>query len=695
MASGNAVWGIEVGQCALKAIKLRPAGDQLELLGFDLIEHPRILSQPDANPDELIKAALEKFVSRNDWQGEPFVIGVPGQQTFSRFCKLPPVDPKKIPDIVRYEAMQQIPFDMDDVVWDYQTFSTPDSPDLEVGIFAMRKDLIRKNIEYYSAVGIAPIAVQTVPSALYNFCRYDKQGAGDEGATVIVDVGAQNTDLIIVEQKSAWSRNIPLGGNSFTEALVKAFKLSFAKAENLKKTAAASKYARQIFQAMRPVFAELVAEIQRSLGFYASTHRDVELKKVLALGNAFRLPGLQKYLENNLTVGDGVVKLEKFNQIVPSANINAPQFAENILSFGAAYGLAIQGLGLAPISASLLPTELARIAVWRKKTPYFAAAAACLGLGMVFPWTRSFLDQGALAADNDPNRMKVSQIIQTARGYQAEFGQAQADTGAQEEKIKKIIAMQTEHKLLLPRIMQVIHSALPNPGEPIASARSGAELKQLIESDRARFARTKRKQFYIENYSVEFIKDVVALEGAASGASDSTFASAGGGGISLSGGGSPRGMGGGGGGDGSNIIETGEGGISENSGFWVVLSGRMLFGEDQSRASSAIEELLANLLAAGQQPDLGFYIPSEDEKNAADRNRNVRRLQLVKYYPQQSNFVAGGASPGTAVVPPEFADPVTGEDMRTDWRFTVAFKIRIGVMPEKPASEPGGGAQPQ
>ncbi len=66
MAAGNAVWGIEVGQCALKAVKLRQAGDELELLAFDIIERPRILAQPDADQDELITAALEKFVSRHD-----------------------------------------------------------------------------------------------------------------------------------------------------------------------------------------------------------------------------------------------------------------------------------------------------------------------------------------------------------------------------------------------------------------------------------------------------------------------------------------------------------------------------------------------------------------------------------------------------------------------------------------------------
>ena len=55
-------------------------------------------------------------------------------------------DAKKIHDLVRYEASQQIPFDIDDVVWDYQILTSEGSPDVEVGIFAIRKDLIRKHL---------------------------------------------------------------------------------------------------------------------------------------------------------------------------------------------------------------------------------------------------------------------------------------------------------------------------------------------------------------------------------------------------------------------------------------------------------------------------------------------------------------------------------------------------------------------
>src|SRR3989304_9906195 len=104
MAKSNAVWGIEVGQCALKALRCRPHekdGNRIIVEAFDYIEYPKILTQPEANREELVREALEQFVSRNTLTGDRVAISVAGQRGLARFIKLPPVEGKKIPDIVK------------------------------------------------------------------------------------------------------------------------------------------------------------------------------------------------------------------------------------------------------------------------------------------------------------------------------------------------------------------------------------------------------------------------------------------------------------------------------------------------------------------------------------------------------------------------------------------------------------------
>src|SRR5450432_3297226 len=232
MASARFAWGIDIGNRALKAVKLVREGDQLRVDDFELIEHEHVLSNAGDNREALIQTALANFVQRHPMKGGVVAVGVSGQSSFARFIKLPPVEPKKIPEIVRFEAIQQIPFPLDDVEWSYQLFQSPESPEVEVGIFAMRKELVNRFIKDFTDAKLNVQVVQMNPLAVYNAMYYDSR---IKGTTMIIDVGAENTDLIIAEGETIWLRSIPIGGNNFTEALTKAFKVNFVKAEDLKR----------------------------------------------------------------------------------------------------------------------------------------------------------------------------------------------------------------------------------------------------------------------------------------------------------------------------------------------------------------------------------------------------------------------------------------------------------------------------
>jgi type IV pilus assembly protein PilM len=418
MASGKSVWGVEIGQCALKALKLREVNGQVQAEAFDIIEHPKILSQPEADRNQLIRNALEQFQTRNNVSGSHLVVSVPGQSSFTRFIKLPPVDPKRIPEIVKFEAEQQIPFPINDVIWRWQTFQKEDSPDIELGIFAIKRVDVSDALEHFSQVQLDVDVVQMAPLALCNFMFWDDQLATD-GATLLADVGVDKTDLVVADGSRIWMRTIQLGGSSFTEALVRAFKLPFNKAEKLKRSAASSKYARQIFQAMRPVFADLVQEIQRSIGFYTQLHRETRFKKLVGLGNGFRLPGLQKFLEQNLNVP--VSRVDSFHNLKTSEAINAPAFTENVLSFAVAYGLAVQGMGYATVHTNLLPTEVTRKRLWASKRAWFTGAAACL-----------IAASGLYAYGQDRKAQKVQQITR-----QPDYRQARSTLQEIQQRQKK------------------------------------------------------------------------------------------------------------------------------------------------------------------------------------------------------------------------------------------------------------------
>lgn len=388
------VWGIDIGLAGLKAVRLvyAEAAKQVLATAFDYVPHPKILSQPDANPEELIAQALDTFLSRNNLQGDGVAISVPGQTALARFIQLPPVESSKVVEIVKYEARQQIPFALEEVIWDFQPLGggVEESGfllDAEVGLFAMKRDQVNQHLAPFLKRKVEVDLIQIAPLALYNYLCHDLfgQAAGGDSSeqeqyTLVLDMGADNTTLLVSNGKKIWIRNVPLGGNHFTRALTKEMKLTFAKAEHLKCNATKAPDPKAVFQALRPVFNDYVAEIQRSIGYFSSVNRDAKIGKIVGVGNGFKLAGLQKFLQQNLQMD--VERVDHFQALAGDTVLNAPLFQENILSFAVPYGLALQGLKITRVHTSLLPPEITTARLIRKKKPWAVVTAATILAGL-------------------------------------------------------------------------------------------------------------------------------------------------------------------------------------------------------------------------------------------------------------------------------------------------------------------------
>lgn len=459
MAIQQGVWGIDIGQCALKALRLEVIDDVVTATAFDYVEHPKILSQPDADPDQLTREALETFLSRNTIKGDQIAMSVAGQSGLARFVKLPPVEEKKIADIVRFEAKQQIPFPLDEVVWDFQkvntgTVSDGFAMDTEIGLFAMKRDMINRFLHHFQAVKVEVHIVQMSPLALCNYVTYDLLKRGPDGQSrkevstddtptgkrrcvVALDIGTDGSSLIITDgERIIWQRPIPIGGNHFTRALTKELKLTFAKAEHLKRNAAKSPDLAKILKALRPVLTDFVNEVQRSLGYFTNTHRDAHVAYMVGLGSAFRLPGLQKFLSEKLQLD--VRKPGAFEELTGETVVTAPVFTENLLSFPVAYGLALQGLKQSRLTTNLLPQEIQFDRMIRAKKPWSVAAAAAilLGVGIVsfgFGMRSKSLGNPVNpdATPNDP----IAKAVKEAKGAADAAGAKKSEATAKQNEI--------------------------------------------------------------------------------------------------------------------------------------------------------------------------------------------------------------------------------------------------------------------
>jgi type IV pilus assembly protein PilM len=506
----SSVWAVDLGSNSLKALRLSNVAGVLEVIDFDVIEHGKILSGKgveELEKHELIALTLRQFLQNHSLDKDTVIISLPSQNSFARFVNLPPVEPKKIPEIIRFEAVQQIPFDINDVQWDWQIMEKDSGGENRVGIFAIKNEVINSTLEHFQREDIQIRYIQMSPMSLYNYAIYDRTdmaNAGADDAIVLLNIGAEYTDLVVCTKSGVWQRCIPVGGNAFTKAVADAFKLPFEKAEKLKRNATTSKYARQVLQAMKPVFSNFASEIQRSIGFYSSSNPRAKLIKMVAMGGGTRMRGLLKYLQQSIQMP--IERPDAFEKLSLSPDVSAAKFHDDVCDLGIVYGLGLQALGMAKIESNLLPRSISRSMMWAGKAKYFYAAAFILLLVSAMAFLRLIVDKASYNSKNS-TRKEIAQIVSAAK---------QAEQNLQEQRSKEPVAIADvdrqfnifKYRDTIPSLIQTILAALPNE----ENNHEQAELYQAFAKGDVetvmKVERGKRKQIFITGMSITFVNDV-------------------------------------------------------------------------------------------------------------------------------------------------------------------------------------------
>lgn len=425
------VWGLDIGKSALKAVRLKSSSEGLEITAVEHIPYP--VEEDEDERQEAVGDALRTFLTKHKIGSDKVVVGLPGLHAFSRFIKLPPVEKSKVGQLVRMEAQQQIPFPIDEVNWDFVRIEREYEPgeEIEVGIFACRRELVEGFLADLHQVGIRPDVVTIAPLADYNFVRYNTEEE-QEGATLILDIGAEHSDLVIADGERFWVRPLRSAGNNVTKALAERFKVPFSEAEKLKRDAAKSQQAKKIFSTMEPVLKDLVTELHRSVSFFKGQADDLSIQRMVLLGDGAKLKNITKFFQEQLKYGVNRVQQLEGERFSIDPDVDMDALTNHLLGLSVAIGLALQGVGEARCAINLAPQQLQIESHLKNKLPLALATAACswLALGLGYYHWNSVKDRidGALAklkkvgeyqsVQNDAaNEKDLTALVTQAKGF--------------------------------------------------------------------------------------------------------------------------------------------------------------------------------------------------------------------------------------------------------------------------------------
>jgi type IV pilus assembly protein PilM len=395
----------------------------------------------DSTREAAIQKALQELLAEKAVKARNVNVCAPGFHVFSKFVKLPPVDAGKVTQIIQYEAQQNVPFPLAEVVWDYQILGTTPGGELEVLLVAIKADIVEGLFRVTESAGLRLQLADVSPAALCNAFRYNY---GDlEDCTMLLDIGAKTSNLLFFEKGKVFSRSINLGANSITHDFATEAKLKFEAAEKLKinegfvslggayeepenpQQAAISKIARQFMT-------RLHIQVNQTMQFYRGQQGGSAPQRLFLSGGASLMPYTAQFFAEKLNVPVEYLNPLRNVQIDPS--INLEDLARVAHSLGEVVGLGLRNLAQCPVELNLMPDSTLRWQSFNQKKPYLLASAISLA-AVVFLMGVLF-DQ--LAEAKNKSEEGLRKIVGPASVKQEKFTAAYAKLKATQDQINQV-----------------------------------------------------------------------------------------------------------------------------------------------------------------------------------------------------------------------------------------------------------------
>ncbi|GDX09515.1 hypothetical protein LBMAG57_12870 [Verrucomicrobiota bacterium] len=422
-------------------------------LTLSRLKQGEILGDPSADPTRAAQTKLqvEQIVGELGVKGRSVNYAIASHVIFTRPVTLPSVgDATQVEQIVAFEAQQNVPYPIDEVVWDWQLLDAGDGGQVEVILAAIKSDLLDEINTSAQAGGLKPAVVEIAPMALYNALRYNYPDA--EGCTILLDIGSRTTNLLFCEPGKIFPRRLNIGGSSITTAIAKDFGISFSEAETRKVNdgfvSLGGTYAEpddaeiaRISKITRNQMTRLHQEIARSITFYRSEHGGSQPVRVLIAGGTASLPYIREFFQEKFP-GMDVDYFNPLRNVTVADTANTDEVAHATHTLGELVGLALRALGNCPMELNLRPASVVKAGKRAAQRPYLIAAGVCI-LSALGAWWQYYKNA---ASRTDEVTKKLNQKATPLAALDKDIKAAQSEVDALIKSVQPLAQVAQERE---------------------------------------------------------------------------------------------------------------------------------------------------------------------------------------------------------------------------------------------------------
>lgn len=342
--------GLDIGSSAIKMVQLKESKGRYSLQKFGVKPlDPEVIVDGTVMDEGRVVSAIQELFKENGVKNKQVAISISGHAVIVKKINLPPMPDEELPGQVKLAAEQYIPFDINEVNIDFHVLPTDPSADsqgdMEVILVAAKKDKINELTELVKGAGLVPMIMDVDAFAIENMHAINYPMAQDE-TTALVNIGASVMNVNIIRGGSSlFTRDIPLGGNRYTEAIQREMGMSYEEAEERKKKKHGDDSgAGSLGNVVNGVNAEVAAEIARTVDYFRTSTTNAELDRVLVCGGVARTSGLIQQLGDRMQVP--VEAADPFGEIdVTRSDVDPDMLAELASSAAVSVGLALRAVG--------------------------------------------------------------------------------------------------------------------------------------------------------------------------------------------------------------------------------------------------------------------------------------------------------------------------------------------------------------
>jgi type IV pilus assembly protein PilM len=346
--------GIDLGASSLKAVLLEKNQQKNILKNYGYLKN-NFKGKREFTDQEIIDL-LKQLLSKMGIKSELKVaFALPVSQSFITELTLPPMSPEEIEKSIEFQAKQHIPVPLEQVYLSWQMIEEPEKkmsneengeqngmvetkekiqPKTKILLAAAPKDIIARYQSIAKNLNLNLKGLEIETFALARSC------VADNDSYLIVDIGAVNTNMTIVENGYLHlNRNLDFGGDSFTAAIAKHLNIEWDRAEKIKKEQGLLSEGgeKELTEVLYPLIDKMITEVDRVVSTY-QLRENRDIREIILSGGTGQLKGLKEYFESK---SGYPVKIAD-----PWLKISYPEILKNNLkkigtSFAVASGLAL------------------------------------------------------------------------------------------------------------------------------------------------------------------------------------------------------------------------------------------------------------------------------------------------------------------------------------------------------------------